>query len=147
METAPHRERIGEPARRLFVRNFVERNQRVRVGGQRRRVLEPELPVQFRVFALVVVPLLARDLAGAAADAVRDVDEGGLDRRLRRRGARRAHALLPFLPEGRGAASRTFTTLTRHALVSCVPAPGSTASMVRWLTLTPLERPAYPQLY
>src|SRR5437763_1779577 len=134
METAPHREGIGESARRLLVRNFVERNQRERVGGERRRVLEPELAVQFRLFSLVVVPLLACDLAGAAADAVRDVDEGGLDRRLRRsRSAGRAHALLPFLPVGRGAASRTFTTLTRHALVSCVPAPGSTASMVRWL--------------
>src|SRR6185295_2635642 len=38
-------------------------------------------------------------------------------------------------------------TLTRHAFVSCVPAPGSVASIVRWLTLAPGERPEKPQLY
>ena len=34
-------------------------------------------------------------------------------------------------PAKRGARSRSFTTLTRQAFVSCVPAPGSTASIVR----------------
>ncbi len=43
-------------------------------------------------------------------------------------------------------AAVALTTLTRQALVSCVPAPGSVASIVRWFTLAPVERPLYPQL-
>ena len=44
------------------------------------------------------------------------------------------------------AGAAALTTLTRQALVSCVPAPGSEASIVRWLTLGPVERPWKPQL-
>ena len=40
----------------------------------------------------------------------------------------------------------TFWTFTRHALVSCVPAPGSTASMVRTFALGPRDSPWKPQL-
>ena len=38
------------------------------------------------------------------------------------------------------------TTLTRQAFVSCVPAPGSTASMVRTFVDGPVESPLNPQL-
>ena len=44
------------------------------------------------------------------------------------------------------AGAAAFTTLTRQAFVSWVPAPGSEASIVRWLTLGPVERPWKPQL-
>src|SRR6185295_2868595 len=50
-------------------------------------------------------------------------------------------------PDLRVAGRPALTTLTRQALVSWVPAPGSVASIVRWLTLGPVERPSKPQLY
>src|SRR5580692_8985801 len=49
--------------------------------------------------------------------------------------------------EDLASASRSLITLTRQALVSWVPAPGSAASMVRKFTLAPVERPLKPQLY
>ena len=50
-------------------------------------------------------------------------------------------------PDLRAAGRPALTTLTRHALVSWVPAPGSVASIVRWLTLGPVDSPWKPQLY
>ena len=47
---------------------------------RRRRVLEAELVEELRLLALALVPLLAGDLAGPAADAVGDVDQGRPDR-------------------------------------------------------------------
>ena len=49
-------------------------------------------------------------------------------------------------PDLREAGRPVLTTLTRHALVSCVPAPGSVASIVMWLTLGPVDSPWKPQL-
>ena len=142
VEAAPHHEVGIEPARLLRIHVLVERDQRVRLGGERRRILESELGLQLRLFSLALVPLFAGHLAGAAADAVGDVDQGRPDRNRSRRSARRRHARLPV--SARGAVA--LTTLTRQALVSWVPAPGSAASIVRWLTLGPVERPWNPQL-
>ena len=144
VEASPHHEGAVDAAGRLRIFELVEGDERVGLGRQGGRVLEAELGLELGFLSGPVVPLLAGDLAGAAADAVGDVDERRPDRNGRRiRGSvRRRHVRTPFA--ARGAAART--TLTRQAFVSCVPAPGSTASIVRWLTLGPVERPWKPQL-
>ena len=111
---------------------------------ERRRVLEAQLVVELGRLAVLLVPLLARHLARPAADAVGDVDQ----RRPDRPGAWfRRHVRPLGAPDLRLARRPAATTLTRHALVSWVPAPGSEASIVRWLTLGPVESPWKPQLY
>src|SRR4029079_1082395 len=50
-------------------------------------------------------------------------------------------------PDLREAGRSALTMLTRHAFVSWVPAPGSVASMVMWLTLGPVDSPWKPQWY
>src|SRR5262249_36309658 len=102
------------------------------------RVLEAELGLELGRLAVAVVPLLARDLAGVAPDALRDVDQRRLDLLGLGRGR---HVLRPRGSVFAATRSDILTTFTRQALVSCVPAPGSTASIVRWLTLGPTDRP------
>ena len=80
VEAPPHDEGVVESLGLLLVLRLVEGDQRVGPGAQGRRVLEAELRVQLGLLAVAVVPLLAGDLAGAAADAVGDVDERRLDR-------------------------------------------------------------------
>src|SRR5262249_7041801 len=96
--------------------------------------------------AVLVVPLLARDLARAAADAVRDVDQRRLDRHPDGLVGRGGHVRFPRNQDLAATGALNLTTLTRHAFVSCVPAPGSPASIVRCLTLTPVDMPLKPQL-
>ena len=74
MEAPPHHVCGSQPARLLRVLHLVEGDQRVRLRGERRRVLEAELGDELGLLALAIVPLLAGDLAGPAADAVGDVD-------------------------------------------------------------------------
>src|SRR5262249_16489242 len=107
VEAAPHDEGVAHPLARLLVARLVEGDQRVGPRGERGRVLEPELRVQLRGLALAVVPLLAGDLAGAAADAVGDVDERRLDGDVLGRGA---HARLPSGRPAFGGAA-VFSTL------------------------------------
>ncbi len=142
VETTPHHEGGLEALLALRVRRLVEGDERVRLRGERGRVLETEMRVQLRRLSLAVVPLLAGDLAGPAADAVGDVDERGLDGAS---GGRRAHTRLPSARRAPGGAE-AFSTLTRQAFVSWVPAPGSEASIVRKLTLGPVDSPWKPQL-
>ena len=139
VETPPHREDPGEVLGRALELELVGRDERQRLRAQRRRVLEAELALELGLLPVLLVPLLAGHLAGAAADALRDVDQRRLDGG---EDGRRAHAFLPL----EAAPGSALTTLTRQAFVSCVPAPGSLASIVRWLTLTPVERPLKPQL-
>src|SRR6185436_725510 len=147
MKATPHHVG-GIQASRLFgILHLVERDQRVGLGRQGRGVREPHVRLQLGVFALAVVPLFAGHLAGPATDAVGNVDQRRADGNGLRsgRGARRRHDRLSFFAAG--ALALALATLTRQAFVSCVPAPGSEASIVRWLTLGPVERPWKPQLY
>src|SRR4030095_9395503 len=124
----------------------MERDQRERLRAQGRRVLETELIVQLGLLAVFLVPLLAGHLARPAADAVGDVDQCRPDRtRGCGRGCRHVRPLGD--PDLRDAGRPALMTFTRHALVSWVPAPGSAASIVRWLTLGPVDSPWKPQLY
>src|SRR6185436_12655635 len=113
------------------------------LGAERRRVLEAQFGLHRGLLAILLVPLLAGHLARSAADAVGDVDQRRPDR-ARGRGWRHVRPLGD--PDLRVAGRPALTTLTRQAFVSCVPAPGSEASIVRWLTLGPVERPWKPQL-
>src|SRR6185369_4815765 len=148
VQAAPHRVGGAQAAGRGLVHELVEGDERVGVRAQRRRVLEAEQLLQLGVLAVAVVPLLAGDLAGAAADALGDVDQRRLDRDRFRGGlvVPGSHDALPRSPALAIVRSRTLTTFTRHAFVSCVPAPGSTASIVRWFTLGPFASPWKPQL-
>jgi hypothetical protein len=74
MQTAAHAEHVVQSAGRRLIHNFVKRDQRECLGTQRGRVLKPHVVLQFRRFALAVIPLLARNLAGSASDALCDVD-------------------------------------------------------------------------
>ena len=142
VEAPAHREDPREVLGRLAMTlalDLVRRDERQRLGAQRRRVLETELAEELGLLAVLLVPLLAGHLAGAAADALRDVDERRLDGG---EDGGRAHAFLAF----EAAPGAALTTFTRQAFVSWVPAPGSFASIVRWFTLTPVESPWKPQL-
>src|SRR5215469_1200631 len=99
-----------------LIGNLMIRNQGESLRAQSRRILKTQIEVQFRLLALALVPLLAGNLAGATSDALGDVDERCLD--WGRSGRLRRHALLPLGPDSATARSFTFTTLTRHALVS-----------------------------
>ena len=144
VEAPLHDEGGFHASRLLRVLHLVERDERVRLRAERRRVLEAQLVLQLGLFAVALVPLLAGHLARSAADAVGDVDQRRPDR-ARGRGWRHVRPLGD--PDLRAAGRPALTTLTRHALVSWVPAPGSVASIVRWLTLGPVDSPSKPQLY
>ena len=73
-----HARSFGRAAMTLAL-DLVGRDERQRLRAQRRRVLEAELPLQLGLLPVLLVPLLAGHLAGAAADALRDVDERRLD--------------------------------------------------------------------
>ena len=80
VEAALHHERRFDAARLLGVFKFVERDQRVGLRAERRRILEAQIGLQLGLLAILLVPLLAGDLAGPAADAVGDVDQRRPDR-------------------------------------------------------------------
>src|SRR5262249_23012709 len=120
VEAPAHDEGVAHPLRRLLVGSLVEGDECVGPGGERGRVLEAELGFALCALACGFVPLLAGDLAGAAADAVGDVDERRLDGDA---GFRSAHARLPSGFRAAPGGAEPFSTLTRQALVSWVPAP------------------------
>ena len=62
------------------VLHLVERDERVRLRAQHRRVLEAQVGLQLGLLAIALVPLLAGYLARPAADAVGDVDQRRPDR-------------------------------------------------------------------
>src|ERR1700756_2869776 len=102
----------------------MEGNQRISFRAKSGRVLKSQCVLQLCCFPLTVIPLLASHLTSTASDAFRNVDEG----RFYRSSCRQlAHSCLPYAL----LLSCTLTTLTRQAFVSWVPAPGSTASIVR----------------
>src|SRR5579864_1049871 len=102
------------------------------------RVLKTQIEIQLSLFRVSIVPLLAGDLTCATTNALGDVDQRGLDRGV---GCKLRHDLLRLTLARSAEAACALTTLTRHAFVSWVPAPGSAASIVRWLTLGPVESP------
>ena len=69
-----------QPSRLRRVLHLVERDERVRLRAEHRRVLEAQVGLQLGLLALALVPLLARHLARPAADAVGDVDQRRPDR-------------------------------------------------------------------
>src|SRR5262249_49762396 len=119
VEAAAHGEGVPESTRSSVVGDLVRGDQGIGVGVEDGRVLDAQLVQGLGVHAFLVVPLLAGNLTGPAPDAVVDVDQRGPDRLV---GSGRCHHVLPCVSSAR-------TMLTRQALVSCVPAPGSPASM------------------
>src|SRR5436190_1222299 len=122
----------------------MRRDQREGLRAKSSGDLKTELILKLSDLPIAIVPLFAGHLAHPAADAFGNVDQcrsGG------NRIGNRRHAFLPLGPDAVSTASCALTTFTRHAFVSWVPAPGSTASIVRWLTLGPVEIPLNPQLY
>src|SRR6516164_1165696 len=115
----------------------MKRDQGISFRTESGRILKTQLVLKLCVLPLAIIPLLAGDLACPAADALRDIDQRCFDGDG---GQRLTHALPPCAPDG-VPLSGTLTTLTRHALVSWVPAPGSTASIVMWFTLGPVDSP------
>src|SRR5690348_10871444 len=102
----------------------MEGNQRISFCAKRCRVLKTQGVLQLRRFPLSIIPLLASHLTGTTSNAFRNVDQG----RLYRSSCRQlAHSNLTYAL----LFSCALTTLTRQAFVSWVPAPGSTASIVR----------------
>src|SRR5215470_6156758 len=115
MQTTPHGEQVIQSAWSLLVRQFVIGNQSESFGAESRWVLQAQIPFQFCLLSIAVIPLLAGNLTRPAADALRNVDERRFDWGLRRR---LGHDLLPLGVAFVATASRAFTTLTRHAFVS-----------------------------
>src|SRR6185312_14558360 len=105
-------------------------DQRECFRAEGRRVLKSHVILQLGLFAVAFVPLLAGNLACAAADTLCNVNQRGLDRRV---SVPLAHDVFLFLfvSAAASAGALVLTTFTRQAFVSWVPAPGSTASMVR----------------
>ena len=79
VQAALHGEEVQQSAGRVLVGDLMRRDQRERVGAERGRVLQAQVPQQLGLLSLAVVPFLAGHLAGTAADAPGDVDQ----RRLR----------------------------------------------------------------
>ena len=127
MQTAPHSEEVMKAPGSRFVRHFMVRDQGVRFRAESRRILKPHIVLQLRNFSFPLIPLLACNLASPATDASRDIDQRRLDRCL---GRWRRHSFLAFGVRAVLTDSRALTTFTKQAFVSCVPAPGSTASIV-----------------
>ncbi len=86
VEAPLHHEGGIQASRLLRVLHLVERDERVRLRAERRRVLEAQFGLELGLLAVALVPLLAGHLARPAADAVGDVDQRRPDRdpRLRR---------------------------------------------------------------
>src|SRR6185503_20887348 len=75
VETPLHDERGFDAPGLLRVLEFMERNQRQGPCAERRRIREAKVGLQLGRLAVLFVPLLAGDLAGAATNAVGDVDQ------------------------------------------------------------------------
>src|SRR5262249_26321525 len=114
VQAAPHRVRGEQSAGRVRVGELLVGGPRKGLRAEHGRVLEAELGLELGRLAVAVVPLLARDLAGVAPDALRDVDQRRLD--LLGLGRRR-HVLRPRGWILAATRSDTLTTFTRHALV------------------------------
>ena len=69
-----------QPSRLRRVLHLVERDERVGLRAEHRRVLEAQVGLQLGLLAVALVPLLAGHLARPAADAVGDVDQRRPDR-------------------------------------------------------------------
>jgi hypothetical protein len=75
VQTTPHRENVIQTSRRILIDKLMERNERVSVGAERCRILKIEpTKLQLCLFSLAIVPLLAGNLTGAAADALGSID-------------------------------------------------------------------------
>jgi hypothetical protein len=80
VQTTPHRENVVQTSGRILIDELVKRNERVSVGAEGSRILKIEpTKLQFCLFSLAIVPLLAGNLAGAAADALGSIDQRCLD--------------------------------------------------------------------
>jgi hypothetical protein len=76
MQTTPHRENVIQTAGRILIDKLVEGNERVSVGTERSGILKIEpTKLQASLFAFAIVPLLAGNLTGAAADALGRIDQ------------------------------------------------------------------------
>jgi hypothetical protein len=76
MHTSSHRENVIQPSGRIIIEQFVERNERVSVGAERSGILKIEsAKLQFGLFPFAIVPLLAGNLTGAAANALGSIDQ------------------------------------------------------------------------
>src|SRR6516162_4226688 len=132
-----------QASRRFFVRQFMKGNECQCLGTERRRILKTNLPLEFGLLSVAIVPLFAGNLARPAADTFRNINQRALNGN---RGGGLLHALPPEEAAGLASEAEILETFTRQALVSCVPAPGSRASIVRWFTLGPRDSPLKPQL-
>jgi hypothetical protein len=78
--------------------------------------LESHVILQLGLFAIAFVPLLTGDLACAAADALGNVNQRGLDRRIV---VPLSHAVFLFLIlDAASGGALVLTTFTRQAFVS-----------------------------
>jgi hypothetical protein len=91
-------------------------DQRERFRAEGRRVLKSHVILQLGLFAIAFILLLTGNLACAAADALCNVNQRGLNRRV---GVPLAHDvfLFQFLDAASGGAL-VLTTFTRQAFVS-----------------------------
>jgi hypothetical protein len=74
VQATPHGEQVVQSPGRLLVWQFVERDQGQGLGAESCRVLKTQVVLQLCIFTLAVIPLLAGNLASAAADALRNVN-------------------------------------------------------------------------
>src|SRR6516165_2731787 len=95
VETTVHGENVIETPRRLFVWQFMKRDESVGFCAEGRRVLKSQLSqLQLGFFPFAVIPLLTSHLASPAADTLGRVDQGGLNWEG---GTRLCHARLAVL--------------------------------------------------
>ena len=88
MQATPHGEKVVQSTGRLLVGHFMKRDQRVSFCTESSGVLESKLVLKFSLFSLTIIPLLARNLAGATTDTLGYIDQCRFDRN---RGCRLRH--------------------------------------------------------
>ena len=80
MEAPLHHESGIQPSRLRRVLHLVERDERKSIRAESSGVLKTQIDPELGLFAILIVPLLAGNLARPTADAVGNVDQRRLDR-------------------------------------------------------------------
>lgn len=80
MQAATHAENVIQSSRGILVGNLVGSDERKGICAECDWILNTQIGLQLGFFAFPIVPLFARNLTGAASNALSDVNQSSLNR-------------------------------------------------------------------